>query len=302
MKAKNMSFFHFIGSYISCVKEYWYFLRLFRNKYKNYLYVAWKIYRNGYPIVARLKNNTKIAFHSYNEIYNNLMNFSYDSKKEILYVDGLKFHGAKDNGDIASIFIKNEYKSLPVKGRVVIDIGANIADSSIFFAMQGAKRVIAIEPSRENFEIGIENAEENNFSDRIHLIWASCTSSTFSDQNKDKDQTLAAPLTTIQDIVDNVDEEPPYILKVDCEGCEYEIILDCHDKTLRKFNYIQIEYHYGYRNLKEKLENSGFHVTLVSPKYFLPINKNPSTLLFSRGRAVRQYRPMFIGWLYAEQK
>jgi FkbM family methyltransferase len=300
MKSKNMSFFHYIFSYINCLKEYYRFFRLFRNKYKNYLYVAWKVYRNEYPIVAKLRNSTRFAFHSYNEIYNNLMNFKHDPEKDILYVDGLKFHGTRNNGDIASIFMKNEYKSLPVKGRVVVDIGANIADSSAFFAMQGAKRVVAVEPNRENFEIGLKNTEENNFSNRIRVIWASCTSTTFRSQNTD--HTMAAPLTTLQDIVNGVEEEPPYILKVDCEGCEYEVILDCHEETLRKFDYIQIEYHYGYRNLKEKLENSGFNVTLVSPRYFSPINKNPSTFLFSRGRAVRQYRPMFIGWLCAERK
>lgn len=296
-----MSFFHFICSYFNCIKEYWHFFRLYQTRYKNYLYVAWKVYRNDYPIVAKPRNNrSQISFHSYNEIYSNLMNFRYDPDKDILYVDGLKFHGTRNNGDITSIFMKNEYKSLPVKGRIVVDIGANIADSSTFFAMQGAKRVVAVEPSRESFEIGLKNTEENNFSDRIRLIWASCTSTTSSNQSKD--QAVAVPLTTLQDIVNDVEEEPPYILKVDCEGCEYEVILNCHDEILRKFDYIQIEYHYGYRNLKEKLVNSGFDVTVVSPRYFLPINKNPSTLLFSKGRAVRQYRPMFIGWLYAERK
>jgi FkbM family methyltransferase len=39
------------------------------------------------------------------------------------------------------------------------------------------------------------------------------------------------------------------ILKVDCEGCEYETILTTHLGTLKLFNQIIIEYHNGYWRL-----------------------------------------------------
>ena len=43
---------------------------------------------------------------------------------------------------------------------------------------------------------------------------------------------------------------------MDCEGCEYDdIILHAPSEVLNRLNHIQIEYHYGYRNLKDKLEN-----------------------------------------------
>ena len=48
------------------------------------------------------------------------------------------------------------------------------------------------------------------------------------------------------------------VLKMDCEGAEYEIILFATVDTLLRFNHLLIEYHYGYKNLKEKLEECGF--------------------------------------------
>lgn len=52
---------------------------------------------------------------------------------------------------------------------------------------------------------------------------------------------------------------------MDCEGCECDAILSIADDILRRFSYIQIEYHYGYKNLKEKLEKSGFTVSITRP-------------------------------------
>ena len=37
---------------------------------------------------------------------------------------------------------------------------------------------------------------------------------------------------------------------------------------LKKFSTIIIEYHYGYQNLIEKLENCGFHVKKTPPMYY----------------------------------
>jgi FkbM family methyltransferase len=42
-------------------------------------------------------------------------------------------------------------------GRVVIDIGVFIGDSSIYFALRGAKRVIAVEPHSEAYKKTVEN-------------------------------------------------------------------------------------------------------------------------------------------------
>lgn len=45
--------------------------------------------------------------------------------------------GAKNNGDIPSIFFAEEYKFLEPTGKMVFDVGANIGDSAICFLVNG---------------------------------------------------------------------------------------------------------------------------------------------------------------------
>jgi len=47
---------------------------------------------------------------------------------------------------ILEVFDYGEYEPLSVEGRVVVDVGAFVGDSAIYFALKGARRVIAIEP------------------------------------------------------------------------------------------------------------------------------------------------------------
>ena len=38
--------------------------------------------------------------------------------------------------------------------------------------------------------------------------------------------------------------------------------------ALKKFSHIIIEYHFGYKNLKEKLEKNGFKVSVTRPRIY----------------------------------
>jgi len=50
------------------------------------------------------------------------------------------------NGDLADVFGSEEFKSMNFLNKIVLDIGANIGDSSIYYATLGAKKVMAVEP------------------------------------------------------------------------------------------------------------------------------------------------------------
>jgi len=58
------------------------------------------------------------------------------------------------------------------------------------------------------------------------------------------------------------------------------------NNTLKKFKRIQIEYHYGYEKLKEKLEDAGFTVTYTKPIKFF--NKDATE------------QNMILGFIYAK--
>lgn len=76
------------------------------------------------------------------------------------------------------------------------------------------------------------------------------------------------------------------VLKMDCEGCEYDVILNTPNNILKKFAKMQIEYHYGSSSLKKKLEDPGITVSVTKPRY--------------RFNKFADKKVMHVGWLYAE--
>lgn len=54
---------------------------------------------------------------------------------------------------------------------------------------------------------------------------------------------------------------------MDCEGCEYEVILSSPVDSLKRFSHILIEYHHGYKDLRDKLVSCGFKVSISKPRY-----------------------------------
>ena len=56
------------------------------------------------------------------------------------------------------------------------------------------------------------------------------------------------------------------LLKMDCEGCEYDVILKSDKHILKKFTHIILEYHDGYSELKEKIIECGFDVKIRNEK------------------------------------
>jgi len=52
----------------------------------------------------------------------------------------------------------------------VVDIGASIGDSSIYFALNGASYVIALEPYPYTFNLAVKNVKVNNLNDKIKIL------------------------------------------------------------------------------------------------------------------------------------
>lgn len=271
---------------------------IYRRLYRNYLNIIFCILRKKYPIEAFLRNGSYVTVHDHIEIMsltyflltakNHRSEVEYDIKEDKTTFLSLPYsnnnpqvtlYGGITNSEAVGIFLDNIYENLPVVGKTVVDIGANIADSSIYFAIRGAKKVIGLEPFPKNYEMARRNVESNNLSDKITLLLAGCagnqgfvTISPFDkawvgSSVKNSSQGIKVPMLTLEDILkQNNLQSGENILKMDCEGCEYESILSASRDTIRSFSYIQIEYHYGYKDLKYKLEENGFVVSISKPK------------------------------------
>jgi FkbM family methyltransferase len=274
---------------------------IYRKLYRNSLNIIIRILRKKYPIEAVLRNGSHITIYDHIGIMsltyflsmakNHRNAVEYDIKENKITFLSLPYtnnnskvtlYGSITNSEAVTVFLYNVYKDLPVVGKTVIDIGANIADSSIYFAVRGAKKVISLEPFPKNYEMAKRNIESNNLSDKITLLLAGCAAnqgfvtispfdkSWVGSSIKNSSQGFKVPTLTLEDILKKYSPQngklTQNVLKMDCEGCEYESILSASREVIRSFSHIQIEYHYGYKDLKYKLEENGFIVSITKPK------------------------------------
>ena len=310
-KNKNISEYDHIIGYVSFLKYLVKAFLRYRKTYCNYFSIIIAVLRKKYPIEARLRNCKYITLRNHFEIFlisilQQHKEVEYDIINDILTIPcpqyvavnktkDVKLYGGVSNGDALATFIDNEYGWLHVKGRVVIDIGANICDTPVYFALRGADRVIALEPFPRIYEIAKKNIEINNLSNRITLLLAGCAAnqghitidpdyrSNITSTLVDFKHGIRVPLLTLDNILKqhNISSNDT-ILKMDCEGDEYQIILSTNKDILQKFSQVQIEYHHGYIQLKEKLERSGFEVSFTRPMW--------------------NYRKQYMGYIYAKRK
>lgn len=149
-------------------------------------------------------------------------------------------------------------------------------------------------PLLKNYEIAKENIKLNNYSNIITLVLAGCSAKEGSINitaywqkgigkqiYDDSKEGTTIPLLTLEQILEqnNVGQRET-VLKMDCEGCEYDVILSASDSILRRFSNILIEYHYGFNDIKESLANEGI-VTLTAG-FEVPSKLFPSNQLLSK--------------------
>ncbi|MGC8982088.1 MAG: FkbM family methyltransferase, partial [Minisyncoccia bacterium] len=179
---------------------------------------------------------------------------------------------------IRTQFFEEQYNWLDVKDNDVVDIGASVGDTAIYFALKGARHVYGFELDRERASLAAKNAKLNGL-DNIKIINAGC-----GKPGKIKFGGSEATIESLDKIVETYRLKDA-VLKMDCEGCEYYSLLNASDKTLRSFKQIMLEYHRGYRDIEKRLKIAGFKVWHSRPEVF----KNGE----SEG---------YLGFLYAVRK
>ncbi|MFP3287477.1 MAG: FkbM family methyltransferase [Acidilobus sp.] len=189
------------------------------------------------------------------------------------------------NFSLAETFVRGDYEVPEVlsglRDRDVIDVGASVGDTALYFVLNGARKVIAVEPLPNVARCAEENLKLNGITDEVKVInaalgsgpvsvpcyydlWSSIGFSTLSASGPCK-----VPGVTLGDLLNMVDD--PYLLKMDCEGCEAQVILGPERGRLRAFEHIILETHphiTGVSNEKllASLKELGFecrlHITL----------------------------------------
>jgi len=258
---------------------------IFRYKgvFTNWQYVIFGYLRGKYPIIAKMKDGHTLAINNPFQLWLTSYGIytNYDEKTDITSFSfknhEYKFKGASKNGDLADVFGSVEFKSINFLNKIVLDIGANIGDSSIYFATLGAKKVIAVEPFPKSFESLKENVILNEVSDKVvclNLAVSDKNGKIHLDESTEDSTTMMAldqgngievQTKTLYDLIRDY-EIKDSVLKIDCEGCEYDIFKDLNPSYLNFFEYIWMEYHSGLKMTKriilQKLKEAGFHYNI----------------------------------------
>jgi FkbM family methyltransferase len=167
------------------------------------------------------------------------LGWRYDSSCSCWLRDGASFRHMKCA--IIEVFDFGEYRLLDVKNKVVVDVGATYGDSTMYFLLRGAKKVIAIEPCPEEFKELLENLKLNNAVDKVMPINAALASKRSKISVECSSGKAFADTVTLGDVAKIVDIEGA-VLKMDCEGCEYDVILNDYEHV-KLFDEVYFEYH-----------------------------------------------------------
>lgn len=157
----------------------------------------------------------------------------------------------------AEVIERNTYKIQPhhVKHKVVIDVGANQGMFSIMAAALGAKQVWACEPITSTHKLLQSNVRRSGLSGRVQCVQAAVLGRPQShthmnvhvDSGKNSlydvgDHQQQVPVTTLEACLSSCAHDQVF-LKLDCEGAEYDILLDSPNHVFDKVMDVAIEIH-----------------------------------------------------------
>jgi FkbM family methyltransferase len=167
--------------------------------------------------------------------------------------------GTTDVDAFEQVFINREYQfNLEGDPSVIIDAGANVGMSSVFFSLSYPKaRIIAIEPDPTNFEILKENAKRFSNIKPINVaLWSHKSVVSLSSSNGGHwgvrvvgESSSAEKNTNAQSLSSILEENNILkvdILKVDIEGSELELFED-PSAWIDRVNFICAELHDRFR-------------------------------------------------------
>lgn len=158
------------------------------------------------------------------------------------------------------VFIRQCYR-IPPGCKIIVDAGANVGIFSLWAASQLPQaEILALEPFPETFAALSDHVRLNHIENRVHPVQLGLAAESGNrymnadgdspnrgvDLANEKNQTggkVSVPCTSLADLLQQRNLKSVDFLKMDIEGCEWEVLLSTPEAVLRSIRHIQLEYH-----------------------------------------------------------
>lgn len=159
-------------------------------------------------------------------------------------------------GTLAEVFVRRRYGSVE-RFRTIVDVGANVGSFALYAAQFSPNaRIFSYEPEERNFALLTGNLRINGLEGRVAAFRCAVGSSTGRrrlavgisqlnafDYLRNGASHQWVDCVTIRDIRTEHRLDPLDLLKMNCEGAEYEILEACSPGDYDGILNIRLEYH-----------------------------------------------------------
>lgn len=159
-------------------------------------------------------------------------------------------------GTLAEVFVRRRYGPLE-RMRTIVDIGANVGSFALYAAQSCPEaRIFCYEPEQLNFSLLSHNLHINGLDDRVAAFQSAVGSLSGDrvlavgvsqvnafDYLRDGVNRQTVACTTVREIRCAHQLERLDLLKMNCEGAEYEIFESCSPADYEGILNIRLEYH-----------------------------------------------------------
>ena len=193
--------------------------------------------------------------------------------------------------ELLEVYRDQCYRHIKASGTVV-DVGAFIGDTAVYFASQGAKRVVAFEPARQLYQYAIDNVKLNHLDNTVEVHncaigtrkgeakffynpnWPGLSS---LDEGRFEAQIQNVVVVSLADVIRDVGNVE--LLKLDCEGAEYQLLPHLHETgVISRVQNVILEVHGSKQPILGILKHDGYkivHVDESGPNPLVSASRNP---------------------------
>jgi FkbM family methyltransferase len=178
------------------------------------------------------------------------------------------------------VYTRDWYGECDVHDGYVIDVGAFIGETAVYFVSKGARKVLAFEAAPPLFRLAKQNivlnhvenvvqiknaaVSDRNGSIRFDYLSNQPASSSYLNSSAQGATTFVIKSISLKDVIGHSDHVD--LLKLNCEGAEHQILRQAHELNLfDNIGSIMVEVHGPDEKLRGYLKNASYKIVSYRP-------------------------------------